>query len=245
MDGTRISHGRTPGLERRTLEPELMDDPTLGVKDHRRALRALARVHTLSGTGLRLRNTLARIHAGVPSDRPLRVLDIACGGGDASLDAAKWGRRAGRTVEVTGLDLSAVALEFTAERAAAAGVVVRWLEGDALAGLPEGPFDLVMSSLFLHHLADDGVVALLEAAATRGRHLHIEDLRRSRMGLALAWGTLRLVSRSRVAHVDGPRSVRAAWTRDELLALAEKAGLTAARVRRGWPERWILDWTGP
>ena len=220
-----------------------MDDPALGERDHHRALRALARVHTLSGTGLRIRRTLDLVAAATPGDRALRVLDVACGGGDASLDAARWGQRTGRAVEVTGLDLSPTALRFAGDRARRAGLAIDWVQGDALADLPAGPFDLVLSALFLHHLPDEGVIELLEAVGARAAHLHIEDLCRSRVGLALAWTTLRVVSRSRVAHVDGPRSVRAAWTRQELTDLAEAAGLAGARIRRGWPERWILMWT--
>jgi hypothetical protein len=119
------------------------------------------------------------------------------------------------------------------------------VQGDALTDLPPGPFDLVVSSLFLHHLPDEGVVQLLETAGARAARVHIEDLCRSRLGLALAWTTLRLVSRSRVAHVDGPRSVRAGWRRRELADLARAAGLSSVRIRRGWPERWILSWAAP
>jgi 2-polyprenyl-3-methyl-5-hydroxy-6-metoxy-1,4-benzoquinol methylase len=245
MDGTSISPARAPGLGRRRLEAELMDDPALDEREHHRALRALARVHTLSGTGLRIRRKLDRIAADAQRGRPLRVLDVACGGGDASLDAAHWGRRTGRAVEVTGLDLSGTALRFAGERARREGVGIDWLEGDALTDLPAGPFDLVVSSLFLHHLPDGGVVHLLEAVGARAAHVHIEDLCRSHLGLGLAWATLRLVSRSRVAHVDGPRSVRAAWRRQELADLADAAGLGGAGIRRGWPERWILSWSAP
>ncbi|MEK9500420.1 methyltransferase domain-containing protein [Gaopeijia maritima] len=245
MTGSPLSPAPPSGLGHRRVEPELMDDPSLGERDHRRALRALARVHRLSGTGLRIRRVLDQLAGEGAEGRPLRVLDVACGGGDAALDVARWARGSSRTVEVTALDLSPAALRFAEERAQRAGLEVAWLEADALSGLPDGPFDLAISSLFLHHLAEAQVVALLGALRARTGRLHIEDLRRSRLGLALAWGTLRLVSRSRVAHVDGPRSVRAAWSRAELAALAERSGLTGARVRWGWPERWVLDWAAP
>lgn len=222
-----------------------MDDPALGARDHRRALRALSRVHRLSGTGLRLRRVLDQVAGKAADGRALRVLDVACGGGDAALDVARWARRSGHAVEVTALDLSETALAFGRERAERSGLEVSWLRADALDGLPDGPFDLAISSLFLHHLEEEQVVSLLAGLRARATRLHLEDLRRSRLGLALAWGTLRLVSRSRVAHVDGPRSVRAAWSRSELVDLAEEADLGGARVRWGWPERWIVDWTAP
>jgi len=221
-----------------------MDDPALDAAAHDAALRALSRVHHLSGTGVRLRRTLTRIAGTVPPGRPLRVLDVACGGGDASLAAAGWGRDRSRSVEVVALDSSAQALAFARRRSRRAGLGVTFIQGDALTGLPDGPFDLVVSSLFLHHLSDDQVTRLLDACARRSRHVVMEDLRRSRLGLLLAHVTLHLVSRSRVAWHDGPSSVRAGWRRSELAVLARRAGLLDARVRWGWPERWILTATG-
>jgi 2-polyprenyl-3-methyl-5-hydroxy-6-metoxy-1,4-benzoquinol methylase len=234
----------TSSLARRRLAPERMDDPGIDPHALRRALRALSRVHRLSGTGLRLRRTLDRIARDGPDDGILRVLDVACGGGDAALDAAAWGARRQRRVEVVAMDLSPVALQVVAERARARGVEVRCRRGDVLHALPDGPFDLVFSSLFLHHLGDDAVVEVLQACAARSRHLVVEDLRRSRLGLLLAHATLRLVSRSQVAWHDGPASVRAGWRREELEGAARRAGLDSAAVRRIWPERWILEWTG-
>jgi hypothetical protein len=45
-----------------------------------------------------------------------------------------------------------------------------------------------------------------------------------------------------VARVDGPLSVRAARTPAEYRALAARAGLPQASVRRVWPERVLLEW---
>src|SRR5437763_1778104 len=60
----------------------------------------------------------------------------------------------------------------------------------------------------------------------------VNDLERSRLGFALAWVACRLLSRSPVVHFDGPASVRSAFTPKEALALAERAGLTGAKVGR-------------
>ena len=55
---------------------------------------------------------------------PLRILDLACGQGRHSIDLARRG------YQVTGLDHSRYLLDVAAQRAAAAGVTVRWVEGD-------------------------------------------------------------------------------------------------------------------
>ena len=68
------------------------------------------------------------------------VLDVAAGSGNATIPAALAGAR------VTGLDLVPELLAIGAERAAAEGVEVEWVEGDAEA-LPfaDASFDTVLS----------------------------------------------------------------------------------------------------
>jgi ubiquinone/menaquinone biosynthesis C-methylase UbiE len=77
--------------------------------------------------------------AGVTSGQT--VLDVACGTGNAAIPAARAGAR------VTGLDLVPKLLESGREKAAAEGLEVEWVEGDA-EQLPfaDGSFDGVFST---------------------------------------------------------------------------------------------------
>ena len=135
------------------------------------------------------------------------------GGGDVPIDLAKRARRAGLDVRIEGCDISPVAVAFAARAASEAGVPVRFFPLDALnEPLPED-YDVVMCSLFLHHLAEDEAVRLLRKMADAARSLIlVNDLVRSRLGYWLAWAGCRLLSRSPIVHHDGPASVRAAFT---------------------------------
>jgi hypothetical protein len=139
-----------------------------------------------------------------------------------------------------------VAVGLAARAAKAAGVPVSFFPLDALRSpLPQG-YDVLTSSLFLHHLAEDDAIGLLErmAEATRSTIL-INDLLRSRIGYGIAWAGCRLLSRSPVVHHDGPVSVRAAFTTAEARRLADRAGLRGARLERRWPWRFLLSWSRP
>jgi ubiquinone/menaquinone biosynthesis C-methylase UbiE len=70
-----------------------------------------------------------------------RVLDVACGTGNASFPAAQAGAR------VTGLDLVPDLLEAGRRKAAATGIEIEWVEGDA-ENLPfeDSSFDVVLST---------------------------------------------------------------------------------------------------
>jgi hypothetical protein len=86
-------------------------------------------------------------------------------------------------------------------------------------------------------------VRLLTKMRQATRHLVlVNDLRRCRSGLILAHAAARLLTRSNVVHVDAPRSVRAAFTIDEMRRLSVEAGLRGAIVRRRWPCRFLLTW---
>ena len=222
-----------------------MDAPDLDPERRVQALRALARVNRVSGVATRvLRDVmrLSRERGGRGRDEPLRLLDVACGGGDVVVDVARRARSAGVPLEVHGCDVSPVALEHASRGAARWGLAANFFERDVLAeGLPGG-YDLVCSSLFHHHLSHEEAVDLLMGMAAAGDCMLVQDLLRGTVGYVLAWSGLRLLSRSEVAHVDGPLSVRAAFSLPEIRTMAAEAGLAGAVIRHGWPERFILRW---
>ncbi len=225
-----------------------MDAPDLDPARHVQALRALARVNRISGVAGRVWQEvrlLSRACRDRGRDQPLRLLDVACGGGDVMVDVARRAKSAGVPLEVHGCDVSPVALEHARRQAERWDVAADFLARDVVAdGLPQG-YDLACSSLFHHHLSREDAVDLLRGMAAAGHRVLVQDLLRETMGYVLAWSGLRLLSRSEVAHVDGPRSVRAAFSLVEVEAMAVEAGLVGVVIRRGWPARFVLRWRRP
>src|SRR2546422_11368473 len=102
---------------------------------------------------------------------PLRILDLPCGQGRHAIELARRG------YDVTGVDLSPYLLGVAKARAEAAGVAVRWLEGDMRRPVPGKTLDLVLNlftsfGYFLDE-ADDRLVVQAAAAvlAPGGRFL--------------------------------------------------------------------------
>ena len=217
-----------------------MDAPDLDREQHVQALRALARINVLSLAAPRVWKKLQTLSRRV--DRPLRVLDVACGGGDMAIAIKSRAERAGLPMEVGGCDISPVALEFATERAERRGLEVEFFQQDAVTEELPGGYDLVSSSLFLHHLSAPDSVAFLRNLMTAGRVVLVQDLLRTRIGYLLAMSTVHVITRSPVVRTDGPRSVRAAYSLSEVEDLARKAGLVGARIQRCWPERFSLSW---
>lgn len=255
-----VSPAEARGVSIWQVEPdrraELMDDPALPAGEHFAALAALATINAVSLTSHQLTRGIESLcRDALPADRPLQIVDVACGGGDITISLARrLGRRlvtgpqmpGGPRVRVLGIDLSERAIQRARDAAARskpdAGTTVEFAVRDVVAeGLP--PCDVAVSSLFLHHLDDAAAAAVLRSMARAARRGGVvSDLLRSRCGLVLAILGTTFLARSRVARIDGPLSVRAARTLPEYRLLADRAGLPQAVAQRAWPERVLLRW---
>lgn len=229
-------------MAQRRLEGELMDDPALAVHAHHAALHGLQRINRASRTMATLWPHIKRILSAHPG-ASASLLDVACGGGDVAIGLAQRARRRRFALAVHGCDISDTALQHAARQASRAGEPVKFFRADVLDDPLPQHYTLIISTLFLHHLSDAQIAALLRKLAANADHLLISDLIRSRSGYALAWLGTRLLSRSHVVHEDGLRSVRAALSLDEAHALAEEAGLHDARFERHWPRRFLMTWS--
>jgi 2-polyprenyl-3-methyl-5-hydroxy-6-metoxy-1,4-benzoquinol methylase len=174
--------------------------------------------------------------------RPIRVLDLASGAGDIVLALDRIARRRGRQIQFAACDLSPRAVAYGCRQAEQNGANVRFFEHDALQGpLPDG-YDAIICSLFLHHLAEAEATDLLARMATAAKcQVVVCDLVRSTSAWLLTYVGTRLLTRSSVVHIDGPLSIRAAFTVDEAERLVRSAGWKEWKLRRAWPFRFVLS----
>ncbi|HKZ09160.1 MAG TPA: methyltransferase domain-containing protein [Rhodanobacteraceae bacterium] len=229
-------------LARRELVGELMDDPALAAQAHHVALRGLERINRVSRTAAALWPRIKRIVSLSPNTSA-SLLDVACGGGDLALALARRSRRRGLALQIQGCDVSDTALQYASQAAARAGETVELFRADVTAEPLPRHYTFITCTLFLHHLDDAGIVALLRMLAGHCDHLLVSDLIRGRTGYALAWMGTKLLSRSPIVHEDGLRSVRAALTLHEARELANGAGLHDVHFERHWPQRFLMTWS--
>jgi ubiquinone/menaquinone biosynthesis C-methylase UbiE len=113
--------------------------------------------------------------------------------------------------------------------------------GDAL-DLPfrDGTFDVVMASLFFHHLSNKDCAKVLASMwrITRRRVL-VNDLHRHIIPYYSFQALAMMFSKSPMIKHDGPVSVRRAFKPADLLEIAKAAGVPA-RVHRSFPYRLVL-----
>jgi len=218
---------------------ELLDDPAVAPAVAERSLRDVARSNVLFGGRRAVLRAVGDILPALGARGTL--LDVGTGLGDIPAAARRLAARRGIALTTVGVDLRA---SLAAASRARIGEAVC---ADALA-LPfdDGAVDVVTCSQVLHHFAEDEAVRVLRELTRVARvGVVIGDLRRSWLAAALFWLASWPLGFHRVTRHDGVLSVLRGFTRDELRALAERAGASAPAVRRSLGWRLAATWGPP
>jgi ubiquinone/menaquinone biosynthesis C-methylase UbiE len=224
---------RLRGVEERLDEAE--HDPRI----LRQSLSQIDAVNRFLGGRTSLLHHLDQM---LPRGAHSRILDVGTGSGDMPRVIARWARTHDRNVSVVASDTHPQMLDIARERSAEyPGIMFQ--EADAL-NLPfaDGSFDCALLSLTLHHFEDDQQIRVLrEMQRVSSRGIIVSELERNwpnYAGAKLLAGTVWRTNR--LTRHDGPISVLRAFTRAELQAIAERAGLPAPRVFRHFFFRLVL-----
>jgi SAM-dependent methyltransferase len=219
--------------------PELLDEPNHNIGQLEISLRHVAQVnHWLGGTRAIVGWVARTLGAAGGS-----VLDLATGNAEVPVALARWARRRRVPLALRATDVHPQMLEL-ARRNSAPFPEITVEAADAL-DLPyaDGSFTVAVMTLALHHFEGANLLrALREAARVSRRGILVSELERgwpNYLGahlLAKTWWR-----RDPLTRHDGPLSVLRSFTRDELLALAQSAGLPEPRVSRHFFFRLMLE----
>ena len=103
-------------LNNRDRQPEVMDQPGLDPTEHAKALKGLRRINTISRCSAGLFRAIEALSITQPAN-PLRVLELACGGGDTAIDLALMAKQRGLALEIHACDLNPEAVEISRSNA--------------------------------------------------------------------------------------------------------------------------------
>jgi len=218
--------------------PEWMDEPC-SYEDFRGCLIDLAQVNRFTLAHRPTLLWLNRLIAATDRSRPLHIVDVGCGGGDMLRAIAKWANRRGIQVSLTGIDLNPYAARAARELSTAENGI-RWITGDAYAYKPGEGIDVVLSSLFTHHLSDPQIerfLAWMEATASRG--WFINDLHREQIYIHLFQALSAAARWHRFVRHDGPVSIQRSFRPRDWAILCEAAigNLDAVQIEKRIPGR--------
>ena len=170
------------------------------------------------------------------------ILDVGAGSGELLRVTAAWARQTGRRLRAVGLELNERSAESINEESDRFDEIAA-VRGDALK-LPffDSQFDYVMCSLFTHHFVDEQVVQILrEMSRVAKRRIFVIDLHRHPIAYLLYTTLGKLVLHNRLLRHDGALSILRSFKADEMLELAQRAGLNDVSVARYFPYRLVLS----
>lgn len=229
-------------MQTRRRDPELMDDPSLSTAEQLHARAGLARINACTGSAGLLWTPIKQLIDSQSLRNP-KVLDIATGSGDVLLRLSRIAARHGMDLQADGCDVCDAALAQARSAAQCSGARAQFFKVNVLSDELPKDYDVVMTSLFMHHLSDEEAIALLAAMKKAAKRMVlVMDLVRAPANHFFVWLATRLLSTSKVVHFDGPASVRAAYTCNELQKLAQQAGLHGAVIQEAFPCRMMLVW---
>lgn len=204
----------------REVVPELLDSDGGTPGEVEGSLADLRMFNRYFG-GVRAMSALLRDVALGLRLKEMKWLDVAGGAGDLATLTQ-------RSLHSSGIALDPVVLDRARSHLNGAQQNVC---GDALA-LPfrDQAFDVVSSSLFIHHLEPAELVAFAHEGLRVARYAFIiNDLIRNPIHLALALAG-RPIYRSRITRHDAPASVRRAYTTDEIRKILASRQIAAPRI---------------
>jgi SAM-dependent methyltransferase len=232
-------------FSKRDTTPELMDTEAVDYESFRECLVQLTQANQLS---FAYRPTLAFFRrllreGRLPEDRPLIVLDAGSGYGDMGRQVDQWAKRRGLSIEITGVDMNPWAARAAAEASEPARPL-RWVTANLFDYQAQGGADIVMSSLFTHHLPAPALVQFIRWMEETARiGWFINDLERHPLPYHFLKFAFWATRRHRFMRHDGPVSVASAFKRREWTGYLAEAGLAgdAARIEPWMPFRLCVS----
>ena len=167
--------------------------------------------------------------AGIPRDRPLRILDLATGSGDIPEELCRWAQQQGYAIEFVVTDISREILDVARQRIIEAGFGDRVSFAVCDATSPpfaDKEFDVALCSLALHHLD----VKQAQTTLSQMRRLSrlgfiVNDVYRAQGAWLMAWLLTQLTTTNSLTRHDGPASVLRAFTPREVKRMASNLGM--------------------
>ncbi len=221
----------------RSRTPELMDARDADPEELVGVYRELAWINRWLGGHA---TTLAGLNRarGLEAARTFTFLDVGCGGGELAPRVLEWADRRGLSARYIGIDDDDAAIGFARAHHASQRSS---FEHANLFQLAPRSYDVVHMALTLHHFDGDEAVQALKAMRRAARSaVIINDLHRHRIPFEASKWLTWLRRSPRYVRFDAPVSVNRAFKRDDLQALARRAGFTQYELTWIPMFRWLL-----
>lgn len=224
----------------RSTALEFIDTGDYTPEEYAEALRELRLINRYIGEYHALKNSLL---ADIKKSgaKEFSVLDIGAGSGELLRLAARFADENSVKATLTGVELNADAAKQILTESTDFPQITSVRTNALELPFPDGAFDHVMCSLFTHHLTDSEIVrALKEMRRVARRSIYVIDLHRHPVAYLLYTTVGKLFLKGRLVRHDGALSILRSFKKNEMVQLAQDAGLKTFSVKRHFPFRLVL-----
>jgi 2-polyprenyl-3-methyl-5-hydroxy-6-metoxy-1,4-benzoquinol methylase len=227
-----------PDLSVRSNLPEKMDDPAAPEKELRQNLRELETINKLLGGYQVVLNALGLL---TWPDKPVHIVDYGCGGGDMLRKIGAWAKLHRKQVRLSGIDLNPVMIRYAMETSGTSDNIKYYL-GDVMADTAVNhPADIIICSLFCHHMSDEQLIKLLpHMRQTATKTVIINDLHRHWFAYYAISILTFFFSKTYMVKHDARLSVARSFKRNDWKHILRLAGIEQYTLKWRWAFRWEL-----
>ena len=226
----------------RSTQQEEMDDLSMEGDLLQHTLDQLVLINKRLGGNKATINGLHTLLKTQPKDVTISIVDLGCGSGDILRAVADYGRKNSFTFNLTGIDANAYTVNY-ARKLSVNYPEISYINMDVQEAAFSGiPFDMVITTLFLHHFTDQEIERLLIPVVKKARiGVVINDLHRSKTAYFL-FKVISLFIKNPMVKKDGAISVLRGFKKNELITISKKLNNTVSSVRWKWAFRyqWII-----
>lgn len=225
----------------RSDDTEIMDDFSMKGELLRDTLDKLGNINKWLGGNRITLNGIAQLLKKQPKDKTYTVLDLGCGHGDILRLVADYGRKHNYSFNLIGIDANQDAVDYATELSIDYPELSFKNEDVFSENLSELDYDIVLTTLFLHHFKEQEIIKLLDKLshkATLG--IVVNDLQRSKMAYVL-FKLLGFFISNKMITQDGLTSILRAFKREDLVSISKTLRLKS-QIHWKWAFRyqWLI-----
>ncbi|MEM6320928.1 MAG: methyltransferase domain-containing protein, partial [Bacteroidota bacterium] len=203
-------------LEKRSIQTEIMDDFDMEGPLLQRSLDKLAWINYWLGGNAVTVSGLKKLWKDLPLERELTIVDIGCGNGDMLRIVAKLARKEGRKVKLIGIDANDFTVNYARKLSTDYPEISYLAEMIPSKAFSTLTYDIVLSTLFLHHFTTEDLLDTLAEITTKATvGVVINDLHRHEWAIFL-FRLLTLFIPNPMIREDGITSIQKGFKKSEL-----------------------------
>jgi 2-polyprenyl-3-methyl-5-hydroxy-6-metoxy-1,4-benzoquinol methylase len=222
-------------FKQRSNEKELMDG-TLSKEEWVLNLNDLAWINRyLFRLSLFTRSISALLKSTTNQPEPITLADFACGDGAFLRAMALWAEKQALPFNFFGYDTNPILLEHALDKKSTLPLVFE--NQDVLSTeFAKEQFDIITCSLFCHHLTNAQLINFFQQVQKQARMACIiNDLHRHWLAYVGFYIISWLKGFSPITRYDGLLSIRRGFTKKELIALLQAAGIKNYQIKWCFP----------